>query len=47
MDYFVFYIVSTGRLLSIQYFELKVFMHQNRNFFVFAIVQNAILFRKE
>ena len=25
----------------------KVFMHQNKSFFVFAIIQNVILFRKE
>ena len=25
----------------------KVFMHQNKSFFVFAIIQNAILFREE
>ena len=34
-------------LLSAVLHKLKVFMHQNKSFFVSAIIQNAILFREE
>ena len=38
---------NTGFISECLCVSLKVFMHQNKSFFVFAIIQNAILFREE